>query len=481
MKKYILTFIVASLLIGCADDDKYGRLNEDPKNPTTVSEDFLFTNAVNSLGDLLASPNVNRNVYRFVSQYLTSTTYLDEPNYKLVSRNVPQSQWSILYRNVLKDLDDAKSYIADNDDLTQAEKDARLGQIEVVQVYAWQFLVDTFGNIPYTEALNGEEVTSPAYDDAAVIYEDLLARIQDARTKIQGGDGFGGPDLIFSGNMAKWEKFSNSLQLRLAMRIADVGSMQGMAQDLAEDAISSGAGVMASNDDSAVILYQSSPPNTNPLWVDLVQSGRSDYVAANTVVDAMNDLDDPRRAYYFVDNLGAGVYDGGIYGGENTYANYTHIGDDFLDPTHPGIYMDYTEVSFLLAEAAARTYSTPKTADAHYEDAITASMNYAGIDDQAAIDSYITQVDVAFDAANWRESIGEQFWLAMFDNPFQGWAVWRKFDAPTFNLPEDTGNPVPLRYKYPVNEQNLNEDNYDDASSAIGGDTQQTALFWDTM
>ena len=287
--------------------------------------------------------------------------------------------------------------------------------------------------------------------------------------------------MIYMGDMAKWEKFANSLQLRLALRVADVSSMQSMAQTAAEDAISSSAGVMASNADNAVIQYQSSPPNTNPLWEDLVQSGRSDYVTANTIVDIMNDLNDPRRDYYFDDNLGAGFYDGGIYGGSNTYANFTHIGEAFKDPTHPGIYMDYAEVSFLLAEASARSFSTPSTADVHYEDAITASMNYAGITNAADISAYIAQPDVAYDAANWRESIGEQFWIAMFDNPFQGWAVWRKFDAPTLNLPEDTGSPVPLRYTYPVNEQNLNESNYNAASSAIGGDEQQTALFWDTM
>ena len=75
--------------------------------------------------------------------------------------------------------------------------------------------------------------------------------------------------------------------------------------------------------------------------------------------------------------------------------------------------------------------------------------------------------------------IGTQFWIAMYDNPVEGWAVWRKYDAPELNLPEETGNPVPLRFTYPVNEQNLNEANYTAASEAIGGDEQQTPIFWD--
>jgi hypothetical protein len=54
-------------------------------------------------------------------------------------------------------------------------------------------------------------------------------------------------------------------------------------------------------------------------------------------------------------------------------------------------------------------------------------------------------------------------------------------DAPTLNLPALTGNPVPNRYTYPINEQNLNEQNWLNASEAIGGDTQTTRLFWDTQ
>jgi hypothetical protein len=65
-------------------------------------------------------------------------------------------------------------------------------------------------------------------------------------------------------------------------------------------------------------LYNTlAPPNTNPVWVDLVQSGRSDFVA-NTI-DFMNNLSDPRRAAYFDQNLGAGIYEGGPYGENNSF------------------------------------------------------------------------------------------------------------------------------------------------------------------
>jgi hypothetical protein len=477
MKKYFITFIMVCLFTSCSDDDKYERLNQDPKNPTEASEEFLFSSATVSLGDFMASPNVNINIFRFISQYLTATTYVDEPNYDLTNRNIPQSQWSEIYRDVLLDLDDAKTYVNENTDLSQGEKDARLGQIEVLQVYAWQVLVDTFGDIPYTEALQAETITLPAYDDAGSIYVNLIERLQNARTLLSSGQGFVGADVVYGGDMSKWNKFNNSLQLRLAMRISDSNS--SLSQSAAEDAASNG--VFIGNQDNAIIVYQSSPPNTNPLWEDLVQSGRSDYVAANTIVDIMNDLDDPRRMYYFDENLGAGVYEGGIYGSQNPYSSSTHMGESFLDPTHPGILLDFAEVSFHLATATSPdlNYAVFGDAPTHYENGITASMNYAGIDDQVVIDDYLSQPDVSYNSTNSNALIGTQFWIAMYDNPLEGWSVWRKYDEPTLNLPGSTGNPVPLRYTYPINEQNLNEANYNAASQAIGGDSQQTRLFWD--
>ncbi len=468
MKKILITFIALTTLWSCQTDEQYEDLNRDPKNPVQVSSDFLFTSATVSLMDQMASPNVNLNISRFISQYLTATTYLDEPNYDLNNRNIPQNHWGILYREVIFDLQNAKENVAadlseSDAELSQAEKDARIAQLEVLEVYAWQILVDSFGDVPYSEALNADEVTLPAYDDASTIYEDLKSRLSNVTTALETAQGFSSSDVLYGGDMAKWSKFANSLLVRLAARTDDFAMVQQAV----------GKGVFASNADNAIIEYQPSAPNTNPLWVDLVQSGRSDYVAANTIVDVMNDLDDPRRVVYFDDNIDP--YTGGIYGGSNSFQSYTHIGPQFRDPTHAGILMDYAELNFHLSYAAMEgATGLDNDAQGYYEEAITASMQY-WLGPNVDVSGYIS--DVAFDGS--MEQLGTQFWIAMFDNPFEGWSVWRKFDAPEFNLPEDTGNPVPLRYTYPINEQNLNNANYEAASSAIGGDSQQTPLFWD--
>ncbi|MGA9326426.1 MAG: SusD/RagB family nutrient-binding outer membrane lipoprotein [Salegentibacter sp.] len=474
MKKYILTFIALTTLWSCQTDEQYQDLNKDPKNPTAVASDFLFTAATVSLADQMASPNVNLNVFRFLAQYLTETTYTDEVNYDLIGRNIPQNHWSEIYRDVIFDIQDAKSIVMNNPDLDQSEKDARLGQLEVVEVYAWHVLVDTFGDVPYTQAVNSEEYPLPAYDDAATIYQDLITRLDNVNAKLSAGQGYSSADVIFGGDMNQWMLFANSLRLRLAMRIADVNPE--LSKSTAEAAVQDG--VFSSLDESATIAYEGNSPNTNPLWEDLVQSGRNDYLITNTIVDIMKPIDDPRMSAYFTDNKAE--YTGAPYGDNNSYTSYTHIGQAFLDPTHPGIFLDYPEVEFYLAEAAQRGYNVGGTAGEHYNTAVTASIEYWG-GTEAEANAYLSQPEVAYDAANWRKSIGTQFWIAMFDDPFEGWSVWRKFDAPKLNLPAIEQLPVPLRYTYPINEQNLNEANYNAASDAIGGDDQQTPLFWDVQ
>ncbi|HKJ47848.1 MAG TPA: SusD/RagB family nutrient-binding outer membrane lipoprotein [Christiangramia sp.] len=470
MKKYIVAITALVTLWSCQSDEKYEDLNRDPKNPTEVASDFLFTAATVSLGDYMASPNVNEPLYRFLGQYLTTTTYLDEPNYDFTARQNPDAVWSEYYRDVIFDLQDAKRIVMENPDLSQGQIDARLGQLEVIEVYTWHILVDSFGDIPYTEALQADEFPQPTYDDDAMIYEDLISRLDSANTMLAAGNGYSSADVVFGGDMDKWMKFANSLKLRLGIRLQDVNPT--LAQSTVESAVADG--ILMSNDDNATIQYQSNDPNTNPLWEDLVQSGRSDFLISETIADYMNDLNDPRRMVYFDENVEG--YIGGDYGGSNNYGSFTHIGDPFLDPTREGILLDYAEVEFNLSKAAELGYNVGGDAESHYNNAITASMEYWGVSD-SEISDYLEQPSVAYDGSV--AQFATQFWIAMFDNPFEGWSTWRLYDAPMLNLPADTGNEVPLRYTYPADEKNLNNTNYIEAATAIGGDDTQTPIFWD--
>lgn len=472
MKKILILFTVTLIFNGCSNNEDYEDFNRDPNNPTQVSAEQLFASATKSLFDQMESTSVNLNVFRLFAQYWTETTYVDEANYDLTNRRIPESHWSEFYRDVLFDLADAKEIVTA---IGEGES-TKAAQITILEVYAWQVLVDTFGDIPYNEALKGKEIKSPKYDDASTIYTDLITKLNSALDMLGTGNSLGSADLIYGSNVGLWKKFGNSLKLKLGARLTDVNL--ALATTTITEAVN--AGVFTSSDDDAKITYEGSTPNTNPIWIALVQSGRNDFVPANTITDHMNTLDDPRRSKYFKQNLGSGVYTGGVYGKQSSFSSHTHVGELLHDPTYKGVLLDYVEVKFSLAEAIEHGIAVGGTAKEHYTDAINASMTAWGVNSTDAA-TYLATAAVDYDTASgtWREKIGMQYWLAMYNRGFEGWYVYRKFDAPSFNTAFVSGLPVPKRYTYPTNEQSLNEGNWNAASTAIGGDEQSTNVFWD--
>lgn len=468
MKKYLTILIISFIAISCESDESYENINIDVNQPESVTDNALFSSATVSLFDQMTNTNVNRNIFRLFSQYWTETTYIDESNYDINNRKISDAHFSEMYRNVLYDLQDAK---------TLANTDTKKGMIETLEVYTWQQLVDTYADIPYSNALLGDVDPTPSYDSDADIYDDLIIRINTAINLLNSStSGYVQADLIYQGNVTAWIKFANSLKLKIAMRIADYDTLT--AKLLSEEAAS--AGVFSNNNDNANLEYQSTPPNTNPLWVDLVQTGRSDFVAANTIVDYMNTNLDPRRPFYFKENIGAGVFIGGTYGDNNSFSGFTQIGEVMHTPTFRGVLMDFSEIKFLLAEAIERGYAVGGSASNHYTEAITANMEDWGVN-ASDITTYLGQPSVDYSTATgtWRQKIGFQFWLAMYNRGFEGWCVYRKYDAPVMNIAAESGLPIPNRYTYPLNEQTSNATNYAAAASAIGGDLQQTKVFWD--
>jgi hypothetical protein len=294
----------------------------------------------------------------------------------------------------------------------------------------------------------------------------------------------GGYDLVYGGSADAWKKMANSLKLRFAIRIADANPTKAKA--LAEAAAS---GVFTSSADDYILHYSSATPNTNPLWEDLVESGRADFVAANTMVDIMNALNDPRINDFYqgeyevvdpVTGLTELKFVGGIYGDNNLFAANSQPGTRQYDPTHPGFLLTYTEVRFLLADAAARGWNVGGTAEAHYNAAITNSiLEWGGT--QTEVDDYLAQAEVAYTTAagDWKTKIGTQKWIAMYDQGFEAWTSYRMYNAPTLNIALEAQIPTPRRYTYPFSEYSLNELSVADAAAAMGGDAFESKIFWD--
>jgi|ADGO01.1.fsa_nt_gi hypothetical protein len=472
-----LIIIFALLAVFTACRKNLSDINVDNKSASQAPGSTLFSAAQKSFSDILTTPNVNQNIFEFIVQYWAATTYPQESRYDIGNRNIPQNWWTVIYRDVIRDLNESLSLIRAEPQGTEVQEIARQNRIAIVKIvrtHAYYVLVNTFGNIPYTQAMNIEDPT-PAYDDQREVYMALLDTLNASINELDPSEGsFGSADLVYRGDVEKWFKFANSLKLRMAMVLADVD--YATAKTLAEEAAPN---VFTSNDDNAVFQYLSTPPNTNPIWTNLVQSNRNDFVPANTLVNAMNDLDDPRREFYFTTDPNGG-YSGGIYGSGNTFANFSHASDKVLEPDLPSVLMDYAEVEFLLAEAVERGMNVGGTAEEHYINAVTASITFWGGSDADAA-AYLAQAEVDYSSApgSWEQKIGTQQWIAFYLRGFDAWTVWRRLDYPQLQAPASAITPIPVRYTYPSNEQNLNQENYAKASADIGGDAVTTNLFWD--
>jgi hypothetical protein len=471
MKKILIFIFTLMILVSCKD--KLEDLNKDIKNPEEVPPEALFANATKELFDYMTSANVNDNNFRLWAQQWAQTTYDDESNYELVERNINGRAWNALYATVIRDLDDARKFIEMDEILSDAARRNQLAIIEVMQVFTYHVLVDTFGNIPYSEALT-DDVT-PAYDDDETIFMDLLNRLNAVISNLSGDSELGASDLVYGGDADMWKLFANSLKLRMALRLADVNP--GAAQTNAESAVSSG--VFTANADNFTLLYQNAPPNTNPLWVDLVQSGRSDFIAASTLVDPMKALSDPRLPFYYKDPVDGEIM-GGVYGTNNNYNAFSHPGALQHTETWPGIIMSYWEVAFLQADAASRGWNVGGTAEEFYNAGIEASILYWGAT-QAEADAYLANPDVAFATASGTdlEKIAMQKWISLYDQGFEAWSSYRMYNYPDLPTAARTERETPRRFTYPVTEYSLNEESVESARTAIGGDELTTKIFWD--
>ncbi len=485
MKKiYISLATVLLLFCGCNNNtDDYNNNQDAPYN---VSAESLLTNAEKQLADQLTTPEVNLSPFRFFAQYWAQTTYNDESRYRLTARRVSDNHWNSLYRDVLGSLVSAKEVIEKETlptgvsqidwEIQQANK---LAIIEILNVYTFQTLVDTYGDVPYSEALN-VNIKLPKYDNDTEIYADLITRLNAALAQLDNsGESFASGEIIYDGDVSKWKTLGNSIKLKLGIHLADVNPT--LSQTTVEAAYN--AGVIINNSENASFEYPSAAPNYNPIFAQLVASNRNDFVPSVTIVDKMNSLTDPRRDVYFTKKDGNFI--GGVNGAFNSpYSAFSQVGDALKSASALGQFAEATEINFYLAEAAARGYSVGNTAEFYYSQAIQKSFEFWGL--SSAADDYLADPAVNYTTAagDWKEKIGHQEWIAFYNRPFQGWTTFRRLDYPALSAPSNASSAadgvVPRRLAYPINERTVNNVKYLDAVQAIGGlDRMSVKVFWD--
>ncbi len=460
--------------------------NVDPKHATEVPYYTLFTNGQLGMINQTEETSVNLNIQRLTCQYWQETTYFDESRYLYQDRKIPDGFSREYYRDALMDFQEAKAILMDENyggDLIEAKN--MIAIIDICEVYSYQILVDAFGDMPYTEALMGFDNSAPAYDDAETIYNDLIVRLRNDLASLDVGAGSfaGGADLVYGGDVASWKRFGASLLLRVGMRLADFDAAK--AGSAVTDAVN--AGVFTAQSESGFVNYPGIVPHINRIW-DAFFEGRKDFLPTNTIVDMMLEKGDGRIGQYFtmVDTSSeAGVekwvYLGAVAGldGAQSYNNFSNFSPRTMDPGFEGNLMDYVQVEFFLAEAAQRGFGVSGSAEDHYNAAIEASFAYweaDGVADYLAANPY--------DAANWKQSIGEQKWVAMYNHGVEGLTEWKRLDYPQLNVPEGmVYGDIPLRMPYPYNEVQQNKANYEAAVAKMPGgvDNTSTPIFWDIV
>ena len=472
MKKIIIAVLPFLFLGACKKD--ITSLNVNPKQPASVPAAALFTQGQNTLASTLSSANVYLNIFRLIEQQWQETTYITESNYNIKDNKIPDGIWTTYYRDVLEPFEQAKTNFAASPTLSAEAKKGAIAMSDIMQVYTYYYLLTTFGNIPYTEALNIDN-KFPKYDDAATVYAALLTRLDADIANLAGGGSVGSADQIYGGDVTKWKLFANTFKLKMGITIADIDNAKAKA--VIESAVA--AGVFSSNEDNANFKFGQNPPNTNPVWVDLVQSGRLDFVAGKTFIDALTTPKDPRLSLYFTEDA-AGGYSGGKIGTKNSYDAFSKPTTTLTAPNFPGLLLDYAETELNLAEAVERGYNVGGTAAGHYASGVTASILYWGgtATDAAA---YLAQPSVAYATAtgNYKQKIGYQKWVALYNRGWDAWIENRRLDYPVLPKPANPVSDFPVRFNYPVSEQNVNTVNYNDASGKIGGDEVTSKLFFD--
>lgn len=508
------------LSVSACERDLTG-VNENPNDPSNVTVPLMLPEAIRVPVETALGFGVNRNHTAVWSQQFAQIQYPDEDRY-LVRETSMNGPWTTFYAGALEELQ------------TIVEKGAAVGDPTyeavgmIMSAWTTHFVTDLYGDVPFSEALQADAEdakNSPAYDAQQSVYEGLFTMLETAGQKIDAGGaafgsgdpaytGDGSADLIYGGDMAKWQKFANSLRLRMAMRMSEVDAATAQTEFM--EAYNTGE-LITSNADNAMLAYPGSPPNENPLFENRYRGARDDHSVSETLVDILEPtvdddaivvqresgpdtvftvaqrpiegLDDPRLAVYAKPAESNGGYRGALNGAAQTnkraLASISRIGAAFRDdPSAPVTLMTAAEVHFLLAEAALRGWGVAGTAQEHYEAGITASLEQHGIG-AGAIADYMDNPGVAYDAGGTMEAQLEQIitqkWIAVFPNGMEAWSDYRRTGYPMLIPGPDADNTeVPSRFRYPGVEQSINGDSW---SAAVGGLDNGNTLFshvwWD--
>ncbi len=470
---YIWTVLVASsILFSCQKE--LSDINKNPNAAESPQPDYLLTSVTKSAADNYWGSTANYSASQLFIQQWARIQYTDVDRYVFSNASF-SSFWATIYANNITDLNTII-------ELGEAQGNPNyVGVAHILRAWDFQLLTDAFGDVPYSEAGNIDQYPNPVYDKQQDVYHGILKELDLALTTLTEGSAPISGDAIYKGSIGNWKKFANSLKLRIALRISD--REPDLSKQIVTQVLASPAGLISSNAENAKVTYEASP-NWNP--VAAIFSTRQDSRISKTVVDRLYDLNDPRLPVYAELPKDTTKYVGvpnGLTTGDAAnlgLSKTSRPGGYFTAAEAPAVILTYAEVLFLRAEAAARGLSNEDAGDLYIK-AITASFGQYGITNETTINTYLVQASVRYNPSNYKKSIGDQKWIALFGQGLEAFAEWRRLDYPQLQ-PAAAGvlnGRIPVRFIYPGTEQTLNSKSYQDAVNAQGTDNLLTHLWFD--
>ena len=497
--KRLSTGILAVLLAvvtGCKSD--YLDVNNNPNQVTAATPQLVLPDALATTGWYLtgSAPSGVTGSFYFLNLWMGywnwSGNYsiaTSDKNYQF-TQGFNNSIWSSAYLNL-------KNYnYVDNQAATLGQPLLQ-GMAKIMKALHFQLLVDTYGDVPYTSALQGTANILPTYDKAQDIYDDLFKQIDAGMALLAKGDGTLNPgpnDIMFQGDIDKWLKFGNTLKLRMLLRQSEKTDRAAFIQTQLATIKTSGYGFLGAGENASVNPgYSNSQNLQNPLYGAFYAINGNPTTLNNQYkgnlygITFYKSTNDPRLGAYYRPVVGTTTNFNGTYFGTTDVLVNSLVSD-----IGPGVLKNVSQNSpilqsheslFMQAEAAQRGWITGD-AKTLYQSAIAESFINVGRT-AAEATTYYSQAgvnDVNWDAsANKIEAIITQKWASENGTaPFEAWSDYRRLGLPaTIPIsvdPSTTVKQIPNRLLYPTSEYSTNASNV----AAQGTVSQFTSkIFWE--
>lgn len=474
--KYTIYILLLFTIVSCTKD--FEDINTNPNAPVQVSPDLLLRQVIYDFGDEMAYEGFVAG--NLLGQYFTAIDFNLFDRHSLTEPQFGGNPWPTIYTN-----------LRDNQLMLQTAQenpafDVYQGPGLILKAYMTSVLTDIYGDVPYSEALQGNNgIVTPRYDTQESIYLDTDGIIDNLDKGIgllnsyEGTTALNG-DILFNGDLEAWIRFANSLKIKALMRISDQVDINTDIQNIVN-----AGNFIQSNDQNATFDFAASQPN-NFRMANLRAGDFNLFIMSETMEEILNDLNDPRIETFFRPTSNDATRYVGLLNGPDasqtsiSVADYSLSGTIFREAPADldANFITAWETAFLLAEAAERGFinADPK---AYYDAGIEMAFEYWNTEMPT---DYLSneRVDFAENGNDPIEQIITQKWIANIINGYEGWIDYRRTGFPELKIISASLNNdmIPVRMPYPADEATLNNVNFQTATSQ-NDNSVNAPVWWD--